>query len=161
MAKRTWVAKMNCQMPFRDFLKGESVELDDNEVTARVKALFECVDKPVEKKSDPDFNVMVARLRAAKIPIPRGANKEKVSELFNAFLAKGTLAQNISGDVSGDNKGADAPKGEGDKPTEGEVAGGKDAGAGSGEGGEAPAPDGDKPKEEPEPKGDKPKDEGK
>ena len=118
MAKRTWVAKMNCQMPFRDFLKGESVELDDSEVTARVKALFECVDNPVEKKSDPDFNVMVARLRAAKIPIPRGANKEKVSELFNAFLAKGTLAQNISGDVSGDSKVADAPNGEGDKPKE-------------------------------------------
>lgn len=156
MAKRTWVAKMNCQMPFRDFLKGESVELDDNDVTARVKALFECVDKPVEKKSDPDFNVMVARLRAAKIPIPRGANKEKVSELFNAFLAKGTLAQNISGDVSGDNKGADAPKGEGDKPTEG-----KDAGAGAGEGGEQATAEGegDKPKEEP--KGDKPKGDGK
>lgn len=149
MAKRTWVAKMNCQMPFRDFLKGESVELDDGEVTARVKALFECVDNPVEKKSDPDFNVMVARLRAAKIPIPRGANKEKVSELFNAFLAKGTLAQNISGDVSGD------------KPTEGNAAGGKDAGAGDGEGGEqAPAEgEGDKPKEEP--KGDKPKGDGK
>ena len=147
---------------------GRQDELDDNEVTARVKALFECVDKPVEKKSDPDFNVMVARLRAAKIPIPRGANKEKVSELFNAFLAKGTLAQNISGDVSGDNKCADAPKGEGDRPTEGEDAGGKDAGAGAGEGGEqAPAeekgdkPEGDKPKEEPEPKGDKPKGEGK
>lgn len=160
MAKRTWVAKMNCQMPFRDFMKGESVELEDDEVTARVKALFECVDKPVEKKSDPDFNVMVARLRAAKIPIPRGANKEKVSELFNAFLAKGTLAQNISGDVSGENKGADAPKGEGEAPTpEGGDAGGKDAGAGAGEG-EAPAPaEGDKPKEEP--KGDKPKGDGK
>ena len=149
MAKRTWVAKMNCQMPFRDFLKGESVELDDSEVTARVKALFECVDNPVEKKSDPDFNVMVARLRAAKIPIPRGANKEKVSELFNAFLAKGTLAQNISGDVSGD------------KPTEGNAAGWKGAGAGAGEGGEqAPAEGGgDKPKEEP--KDDMPKGDGK
>lgn len=148
MAKRTWVAKMNCQMPFRDFMKGESVELEDDEVTARVKALFECVDKPVEKKADPDFNVMVARLRAAKIPIPRGANKEKVSELFNAFLAKGTLAQNIAGDVAGDNKGADAPKDGGEAPApEGEKPDG-DGGAGAdapkGEGEDAPKDEGDK-----------------
>jgi len=161
MAKRTWVAKMNCQMPFRDFLKGESVVLDDNDVTERVKALFECQDKPAEKKNDPDFNVMVARLRAAKIPIPRGANKEKVSELFNTFLAKGTLAQNIAGDTAGDNKGADAPKDGGDKPTEGKDAGGGGAGEGAGEGGEQASAEGegDKPKEEP--KGGKPKGDGK
>lgn len=127
-------------MPFRDFLKGESVELDDNDVTARVKALFECVDKPVEKKSDPDFNVMVARLRAAKIPIPRGANKEKVSELFNAFLAKGTLAQNISGDIADGDKGADATKDGGEAHAkEGDDAGVEAAGDGE------KAPEGDKP----------------
>ena len=98
MAKRTWVAKMNCQMPFRDFLKGEEVVLDDSDVTARVKALFECKDKPEEEKSDPDFKVMVDRLKAAKIPIPRGATKEKVKELFDTFLVNGALAQNISGE---------------------------------------------------------------
>ena len=160
MAKRTWVAKMNCQMPFRDFLKGESVVLDDNDVTERVKALFECQDKPAEKKNDPDFNVMVARLRAAKIPIPRGANKEKVSELFNTFLAKGTLAQNIAGDTAGDNKGADAPKDGGEKPSaEGKDAGGDDAGKGADAGEGEAAPEGDKPKDKA--KGDKPKGDGK
>ena len=42
--KRTWKAKMNCIMPWRDFAKGETCELDDNEVTPRVKELFECLN---------------------------------------------------------------------------------------------------------------------
>lgn len=99
MAKRTWVAKMNCMMPFKDFAKGESVVLDDSEVTPRVKALFECKDAPEKKDDDPDFKVMVARLKAAKIPIPRGANKEKVKELFNQFLVEGATAPSIAGDT--------------------------------------------------------------
>lgn len=98
MAKRIWVAKMNCQMPFRDFAKGEEVELDDENVTARVKALFECRDKEEKVEYDADFKVMVARLKAAKIPIPRGATKEKVKELFDTFLVKGALASSIAGD---------------------------------------------------------------
>lgn len=99
MAKRTWVAKMNCMMPFKDFAKGESVILDDSEVTPRVKALFECKDVPEKKDDDPDFKVMVARLKAAKIPIPRGASKEKVKELFNQFLVEGATAPAIAGDT--------------------------------------------------------------
>lgn len=113
MAKRTWVAKMNCQMPFRDFLKGEEVVLDDSAVTARVKDLFECKDKTEENESDPDFKVMVDRLKAAKIPIPRGATKEKVRELFDTFLVKGALAQNVSGDAPAGERGSDKPNDEG------------------------------------------------
>ena len=138
MAKRTWVAKMNCQMPFRDFLKGEEVVLDDSEVTARVKALFDCKDKPEEKKNDPDFKVMVDRLKAAKIPIPRGATKEKVKELFDTFLVKGALAQNVSGEApAGEQAPDDKPKGEGEggeaAPAEG-VDAHADSGDGEGEG---------------------------
>lgn len=103
MAKRIWVAKMNCQMPFRDFMKGEEIELDDENVTARVKALFDCRDKEEKAKADDaDFKVMVARLKAAKIPIPRGANKDKVKELFKQFLVDGATAPSISGEVTED-----------------------------------------------------------
>lgn len=98
MAKRIWVAKMNCQMPFRDFMRGEEIELDDENVTERVKALFECRDKEEKVEADADFKVIVARLKAAKIPIPRGATKEKVKELFDTFLVKGALASSIAGD---------------------------------------------------------------
>jgi hypothetical protein len=101
MAKRIWVAKMNCQMPFRDFVKGEEIELDDEAVTARVKALFDCRDKEEKAEADADFKVMVARLKAAKIPIPRGATKEKVKELFDTFLVKGPLASSVAGDDAG------------------------------------------------------------
>ena len=111
MAKRIWVAKMNCQMPFRDFVKGEEIELDDANVTARVKALFDCRDKEEKAEVDADFKVMLARLKAAKIPIPRGATKEKVKELFDTFLVKGALASNIAGDDTGnkEEEKADAP----------------------------------------------------
>ena len=111
MAKRIWVAKMNCQMPFRDFAKGEEIELDDENVTARVKALFDCRDKEEKVEADADFKVMVARLKAAKIPIPRGATKEKVKELFDTFLVKGALASSIAGDDAGikEEEKADAP----------------------------------------------------
>jgi hypothetical protein len=102
MAKRTWVAKMNCMMPFKDFAKGESIVLDDSEVTPRVKALFECKNIIEEKDDDPDFKVMVARLKAAKIPIPRGANKDKVKELFKQFLVEGATAPAIAGEVTED-----------------------------------------------------------
>lgn len=119
MAKRTWVAKMNCMMPFKDFAKGESVVLDDSEVTPRVKALFECKDVPEKNDDDTDFKVMVARLKAAKIPIPRGANKEKVKELFNQFLVEGATAPSIAGDTvskDGDvSSEVEAEKGEAEK----------------------------------------------
>jgi hypothetical protein len=109
MAKRIWVAKMNCQMPFRDFMKGEEIELDDENVTARVKALFDCRDKEEKAEADADFKVMVARLKAAKIPIPRGATKEKVKELFDTFLVKGALASNIVGEEKKEEEKPDAP----------------------------------------------------
>lgn len=109
MAKRIWVAKMNCQMPFRDFVKGEEIELDDENVTARVKALFDCRDKEEKAEADADFKVMVARLKAAKIPIPRGATKEKVKELFDTFLVKGPLASSVAGDEKKEEEKTDAP----------------------------------------------------
>lgn len=120
MAKRTWVAKMNCMMPFKDFAKGESVVLDDSEVTPRVKALFECKDVHEEKDNDPDFKVMVARLKAAKIPIPRGATKEKVKELFDTFLVKGPLASSVAGEDAGEKTETSAKEEEkADAPAEG------------------------------------------
>lgn len=128
MAKRIWVAKMNCQMPFRDFVKGEEIELDDENVTARVKALFDCRDKEEKAEADADFKVMVARLKAAKIPIPRGATKEKVKELFDTFLVKGPLASSVAGDEKKEEEKADAPAEGGDSapaeaaPAEGEKA---------------------------------------
>lgn len=99
MARRTWVAIMNCQMPFKDFVKGEEIELDDSQVTSRVKALFKCRGEKEEEVKDPDMSVMILRLKAAKIPLPRKVTKEKVKELFDTFLAKGSLAQNIAGDA--------------------------------------------------------------
>ena len=131
MAKRIWVAKMNCQMPFRDFMKGEEIELDDENVTARVKALFECRDKKEEKTEyDADFKVMVARLKAAKIPIPRGATKEKVKELFDTFLVKGPLASSIAGDDAGNKEEKDNVPANSDNtaPAEEKTAEGEDKG---------------------------------
>ena len=93
MAKRVWVAKMDCQMPFRDFRKGESWEFDDEAVNVRVKELFTCLTpeevaaKKDEEKTDPDFKVMVERLKAAKIPLKRGITKVEVKKLFDEFLA--------------------------------------------------------------------------
>ena len=125
MAKRIWVAKMNCQMPFRDFARGEEIELDDENVTARVKALFECRDKEEKVEAAADFKVMLARLKAAKIQIPRGATKEKIKELFDTFLVKGALASSIAGDDAGikEEEKADTPVEEkkaevGEKPAE-------------------------------------------
>ncbi len=93
MAKKIWKARLNCIMPFGDFNAGESVELDDSSVDARVKACFECLT-PEEvkaeaeaKKTDPDTKVMVERLKAAKIPMKRGITKEEIRKLFNDFLA--------------------------------------------------------------------------
>ena len=94
--RRTWRAKTACQMPWHDFRAGETVELEDEKVTERVKALFECLT-PEEAEAakpaapDPDFNVMLQRLKQAKVTIPKGANKAKVRELFEAHLADGTL----------------------------------------------------------------------
>lgn len=85
-------------MPFRDFLRGEEVVLDDEQVTARVKALFYCKEGEVEKKEDPDTKVMRDRLKAAKVPIPRGEGADKIKELFDTFLSQGSLAQTIVGE---------------------------------------------------------------
>lgn len=97
--KRVWRCKMNCQMPWRDFLKGETIELTDAEVTPRVKALFECLTPDqvdAEKKAkevDPDVKVMVERLKAAKITIKRGATEDDIRKLFKDFLANNTAGE--------------------------------------------------------------------
>lgn len=99
--KRTWRAKMNCQMPTRDFLKNETVELFDSEVTPRHRALFECLspEQAEPKKADPDLSVMVARLKAAKIPMKKNITDKEVRELFDKFLGSGATAGQISGDA--------------------------------------------------------------
>lgn len=84
-------------MPWHDFAAGETCELDDRQVTDRVKALFTCLTpdeaeaEKEPKERDPDYNVMLQRLKQAKITIPKGANKAKVKELFAQMLADGTL----------------------------------------------------------------------
>lgn len=98
---RTWRAKMNCQMPWRDFMKNETVELKDSQVDARVRALFECLtpEEAVQKKADPDIAVMVARLKAAKIPMKKNATEQEIRELFAKFLGTGATASEISKDA--------------------------------------------------------------
>ena len=98
--KRTWRAKMNCQMPTRDFVKNETVELYDREVTPRHRALFECLDADAEpKKADPDIAVMVSRLKAAKVPMKKNMSEEAIRELFDKFLGSGATAGEISKDA--------------------------------------------------------------
>lgn len=98
---RTWRAKMNCQMPWRDFMKNETVELKDSQVDARVKALFECLtpDEAKPKDADPDIAVMVSRLKAAKVPLKKNMGENEIRELFERFLAKGSTASEISKDA--------------------------------------------------------------
>lgn len=100
MAKRVWRAKMNCQMPWKDFAKNETVELDDADVTLRVKDLFECLTpdevEAGKRKSDPDLKVMVARLRAAKVPMRRGMSEDEIRELFDRFLVEGATAEDVA-----------------------------------------------------------------
>ena len=105
MSKKLWRAKMRCQMPWRDFEKGEMIELDDNDVTVRVKELFECLT-PEEaraaedaKKGDPDIKVMIERLKAAKIPMKRGVKPEEVKELFKRFLVEDANASGVADSV--------------------------------------------------------------
>ena len=105
MSKKLWRAKMRCQMPWRDFEKGEMIELDDNDVTVRVKELFECITpeeaKAAEdaKKGDPDIKVMIERLKAAKIPMKRGVKPEEVKELFKRFLVEDANASGVADSV--------------------------------------------------------------
>lgn len=95
---RVWRAKMNCIMPWRDFQRGETVELKDSQVDARVKALFECLtpEEAKPKKIDPDIKVMVERLRAAKIPMKKNIGEKEIRSLFERFLAQGSTASEIS-----------------------------------------------------------------
>lgn len=98
---RTWRAKMNCQMPWRDFQKGETVELKDSQVDARVKALFECLtpEEAKPKEADPDIAVMVSRLKAAKVPLKKNMGEKEIRELFDKFLGNGATAAEISKDA--------------------------------------------------------------
>ena len=98
---RTWRAKMNCQMPWRDFTKNETVDLKDSQVDARVKALFECLtpDKAKGAKRNPDIDVMISRLKAAKIPLKKNMGEKEIRSVFEQFLAKGSTASEISKDA--------------------------------------------------------------
>lgn len=100
MAKRIWRAKVRCQMPWRDFERNETVELDDADVTRRVKDLFECLTpdevEAGKTKQDPDLKVMVARLKAAKVPMKRGISEDEVRDLFNRFLVEGATASEVA-----------------------------------------------------------------
>ena len=98
---RTWRAKMNCQMPWRDFTKNETVDLKDSQVDARVKALFECLtpDKATGAKRNPDIDVMISRLKAAKIPLKKNMGEKEIRSVFEQFLAKGSTATEISKDA--------------------------------------------------------------
>lgn len=84
-------------MPWHDFECGETVDLDDGQVTDRVKALFTCLTQDEKaaidetKKVDPTFNVMLQRLKQAKVQIPKGANKAVIERLFQENLADGSL----------------------------------------------------------------------
>ena len=100
-AVRVWRAKMNCQMPWRDFQKNETVKLKDSQVDARVKALFECLtpDEAKPKDADPDIAVMVSRLKAAKVPLKKNMGEKEIRDLFDRFLAKGSTASEISKDA--------------------------------------------------------------
>ena len=92
---RVWRAKMNCQMPWRDFQKNETVELKDSQVDARVKALFECLtpEEANPKGADPDIAVMVSRLKAAKVPLKKSMGDKEIRELFKRFLASSTASE--------------------------------------------------------------------
>ena len=107
---RQWRAKMSCQMPWRDFERGEIVELDDEKVTPRVKELFVCLNPDGEKvkseADDADIKVMVARLKAAKVPLKKNMSPDKIRELFDQFLGSGATAGAVSGEASGE----EAPK---------------------------------------------------
>lgn len=95
MAKTTWRAKCRCMMPWRDYECGETVELDEGDARLddeRFRTLFERVDgPPADEPQDPSYNVMVQRLRQAKITIPKGSTRDQVRELFRKFLADGEL----------------------------------------------------------------------
>lgn len=94
---RKWRAKCNCMMPWKDFSRGDVIELDDEAVTERVKALFECLTQDQEKKIedegkvDLDYNVMMSRLKQAKITIPKSPTKKVITELFMQTLGNGDL----------------------------------------------------------------------
>ena len=134
--RRMWKAKMDCQMPWRDFERGEMVELDDEQVTPRVKELFVCLNPDGEKvkgeADDADIKVMVARLKAAKVPLKKNMSPEKIRELFDEFLGSGATAGAVSGEASGE-EDPKPPKEEHEPPKEdaGETA---DAGEPQGEG---------------------------
>lgn len=98
---RTWRAKMNCQMPWRDFVKNETVELKDSQVDARVRALFECLtpEEAKGKERDPELDVMISRLKAAKVPLKKNMGEKEIRDLFDRFLGKGATAAEISKDA--------------------------------------------------------------
>ncbi len=101
-AVRLWRAKQACMLPWRDFERGETVELKDSQVTPLIRQLFECLDggAPVAEKTDPDLAVMVARLKAAKIPVKKGTSADEIRKLFDKFLGSGATAGEISDEAA-------------------------------------------------------------
>lgn len=101
-AVRLWRAKQACMLPWRDFERGETVELKDSQVTPLIRQLFECLDggAPVAEKPDPDLAVMVARLKAAKIPVKKGTPADEIRKLFDKFLGSGATAGEISDEAA-------------------------------------------------------------
>ena len=101
-AVRLWRAKQACMLPWRDFERGETVELKDSQVTPLIRQLFECLDggAPVAEKPDPDLAVMVARLKAAKIPVKKGTSADEIRKLFDKFLGSGATAGEISDEAA-------------------------------------------------------------
>lgn len=102
VAVRLWRAKQACMLPWRDFERGETVELKDSQVTPLIRKLFECLDggAPVAEKADPDLAVMVARLKAAKIPVKKGTSADEIRKLFDKFLGSGATAGEISDEAA-------------------------------------------------------------
>lgn len=101
-AVRLWRAKQACMLPWRDFERGETVELKDSQVTPLIRQLFECLDggAPVAEKPDPDLAVMVSRLKAAKIPVKKGTSADEIRKLFDKFLGSGATAGEISDEAA-------------------------------------------------------------
>lgn len=97
--KRIWKAKISCCMPDHDYAVGEKVELDDEQVTDRVRALFTCMtpdeiadDAKKEVDShDMTFKVKMQRLKQMNITIPRGANKETIDRLFDEHCVEAVV----------------------------------------------------------------------
>lgn len=73
---------------------GKILEFAEGNAPLKVKALFEKVSdnvaeeerKKAEAQKDMTFRAKVERLKDMKVPIPKGANKEQIDELFRKHI---------------------------------------------------------------------------